>query len=211
MAGLIFNSLSMTINAAQRGAGNTRISMRTNLTANLVNVVFNYLLIGGNLGFPRLGVAGAAVATVLGSAVSLGMAIASLLHRDRFLTVLEKEPWRFDGTVLKSLANISSSAFVEQVFMRIGFFIYAKIVASLGTTDFATHQICMNIMSLSFTFGDGLSVASAALVGQSLGAKRPDMADYLRQNRPAHGVRHLRPAKRGIFPAGAPADNAVYR
>ena len=176
VAGLIFNSLSMTINAAQRGAGNTRISMSTNLTANLVNVVFNYLLIGGNLGFPRLGVAGAAVATVLGSAVSLGMAIASLLHRDRFLTVLEKEPWRFDGTVLKSLANISSSAFVEQVFMRIGFFIYAKIVASLGTTDFATHQICMNIMSLSFTFGDGLSVASAALVGQSLGAKRPDMA-----------------------------------
>ena len=53
---------------------------------------------------------------------------------------------------------------------------YAKIVAGLGTDAFATHQICMNIMSMSFTFGDGLQVACAALVGQNLGAKRPDLS-----------------------------------
>ena len=60
--------------------------------------------------------------------------------------------------------------------MRIGFFTYAKIVASLGTIAFATHQICMNIINISFSFGDGLSVAASSLVGQSLGAKRPDLA-----------------------------------
>lgn len=50
------------------------------------------------------------------------------------------------------------------------------MVASLGTVAFATHQICNNILSLSFGFGDGFSVAASSLVGQSLGAKRPDKA-----------------------------------
>ena len=60
----IFNCISLVINAAQRGSGNTRSAMHTNITSNLVNVVFNYLLIHGNLGFPALGIQGAAIATV---------------------------------------------------------------------------------------------------------------------------------------------------
>lgn len=50
-AGMIFNVLSLVINAAQRGCGNTRIAMTTNITSSVVNIIFNYLLIGGNLGF----------------------------------------------------------------------------------------------------------------------------------------------------------------
>ena len=176
MLGTIFNGLSMTINAAQRGAGNTKISMVTNLAANLVNMVFNYLLIGGNLGFPKLGIAGAALATVIGSVVSLIIAIASLLYHDGFLSLRMRCKWLMDKLSLKSMFSISGSALVEQVFMRIGFFTYAKIVAGLGTDAFATHQIAMNAMSMSFTFGDGLQVACASLVGQQLGAKRPDLS-----------------------------------
>lgn len=60
--------------------------------------------------------------------------------------------------------------------MRVGFFMTTKLIAGLGTVAFATHQICMNILSISFSFGDGLGIASSALIGQSLGAKRSDMA-----------------------------------
>lgn len=176
MLGTIFNGLSLTINAAQRGAGNTKISMITNLAANLINMLFNYLLIEGHFGFPRLGIAGAAIATVLGSIVGLGIAIASLLYHDGFLSLRIRCKWLMDKLSLKSMWSISLSAFVEQVFMRIGFFTYAKIIAGLGTDAFATHQIAMNAMSMSFTFGDGLSVACASLVGQNLGAKRPDLS-----------------------------------
>ena len=176
MLGTIFNGLSMTINAAQRGAGNTKISMVTNLAANFVNMTFNYLLINGNLGFPRLGIAGAALATVIGSVVSLGIAVASLLYHDSFLSLRIRCKWLLDKLSLKSMFSISSSALVEQAFMRVGFFTYAKIIAGLGTDAFATHQIAMNAMSMSFTFGDGLSVACASLVGQNLGAKRPDLS-----------------------------------
>lgn len=176
MISIIFNAISLTINAAQRGAGNTKISMRTNLAANIVNVIFNYLLIHGIGFFPELGVRGAAIATTIGSMVGCGMSIVSLFHRTKFLDFRQKFSWKIDKKTIQSLISVSGSAMVEQVFMRIGFFSYAKIVASLGTTAFATHQICMNIINFSFAFGDGLSIASSSLVGQSLGEKRPDMA-----------------------------------
>lgn len=60
--------------------------------------------------------------------------------------------------------------------MRVGFLTYAIIVANLGTVAFAAHQVGMNIMTISFSFGDGLSAAAVALIGQSLGEKRPDKA-----------------------------------
>lgn len=176
MLGMFFNSLSMTINAAQRGVGRTKIAMRTNLVANGLNVVFNYLLIGGNLGFPRLGVRGAAIATVIGLSVAFLMSVISVLHHGQFLSLRAHGSWRFQGQTMRSLCKVGSSALIEQLCLRFGFFTYAKIVASLGTVAFATHQICMNILSISFSFGDGLSVAASSLVGQSLGAKRADMA-----------------------------------
>lgn len=173
---LVFTAISLTINAAQRGVGNTKISMRTNIAANIFNLLFNYLLINGIWFFPKLGVAGAAVATAIGSIVGCAMSIASVFYHTDFLRIELKSSWRFDKKTIKALGAISGSAMVEQVFMRIGFFAYVKIVAALGTVAFATHQICMNIINLSFAFGDGLSIASSSLVGQSLGGKRPDMA-----------------------------------
>lgn len=177
MGGMVFNTLSMVINAAQRGAGNTKIAMRTNLVSNAVNMFFNYLLIGGNWGFPKLGIEGAAIATVIGTVVACIMSIRSLFHADRFLSVWHmRRKIRFDRQTMGAIANIGSSTLAEQIFLRIGFLTYAILVANLGTTAFAAHQIGMNMMSISFSFGDGLSVAAVTLVGQSLGEKRQDMA-----------------------------------
>lgn len=174
--GMVFNVLSMVINAAQRGAGNTKIAMRTNIVSNGVNIIFNYLLIGGHFGFPRLEVAGAAVATVIGTVFACGMSIFSVLKKDRFLSLLSVKKIGFDRRSLRSLADLGASTLAEQIFLRIGFLTYAIIVARLGTTAFAAHQVGMNIMSISFSFGDGLSVAAVALVGRSLGEKRQDLA-----------------------------------
>ena len=63
--------------------------------------------------------------------------------------------------------DIPLGAGTEQIFMRFGFLVYAIIVAELGTADFATHTICMSIITLSFLGCDGLSVAASALIGQN--------------------------------------------
>ncbi|MDD3429372.1 MAG: MATE family efflux transporter [Oscillospiraceae bacterium] len=177
MGGLVFNVFSMVINAAQRGVGNTKIALKTNLISNGVNIVFNYLLIGGNLGFPRLGIAGAAIATVLGSFVALILSARSIMDSTGFIYLRYHEKrFSFDKATLSGIVNIGSSTLAEQIFLRIGFLAYAVIVAHLGTTAFAAHQIGMNVITISFSFADGLSIAAVALVGQSLGAKRVDLA-----------------------------------
>ncbi len=176
---LPINALTLCINAAQRGVGNTRTTMYVNITANLVNVVFNYLLIGGNFGFPAWGVFGAAVATAIGYCVGCVMAVVSLLRGSKangFLQVSRYDDWRLKKDTVKAIFKTGGNAMFEQVALRIGFFIYARIVADLGTASFAAHQTCMQCLNLSFTFADGLGVAGTSLVGQMLGQKRPDLS-----------------------------------
>ena len=174
IVGLLFTSIGMVINASQRGCGNTKISMRTNITANLVNIVFNFLLINGIAFFPKLGVTGAAIATLMGNVVSCGMSVFSISRKNSFLHLTPRDLFRIHPQYIKLILKISSSAAVEQLFVRLGFFFYSKIVAELGTQAFTTHQICMNIIGMSFAVGDGLGVAASSLVGQNLGKKRPD-------------------------------------
>ncbi len=176
MGGLIFSTLSLVINAAQRGAGNTRIAMITNVISNVVNVVFNYLLINGHFGFPAMGVRGAALATVLGTVVACGLSFASVLKKNGFVYLRAVKGWLADRASMKALVNVGTSAFIEQLCLRVGFLLFAMTVANLGTTELAAHQIGMNFMSISFSIGDGFSVASVTLIGQSLGRKRPDLA-----------------------------------
>ena len=176
MAFSFFQLFSMVLNAAQRGVGRTKIAMRTNIVSNVVNVLFNWLLINGNLGFPALGIKGAAIATVLGSAAACAISVASICNRDGYLNISLMKGKTFDKTTIKSLAKLTGGTLSEQLCFRFGFLMFAMIVANLGTTAYATHQIAMNCMHMSFAFGDGFSVAAVSLVGMNLGAKRSDLA-----------------------------------
>ncbi|WP_394023903.1 MATE family efflux transporter [Anaerococcus martiniensis] len=178
MLGLVFNSLSMIINAAHRGSGNTRIAFVTNLVSSIVNIFFNYLLIGGNLGFPALGTKGAAIATVIGAAVSTIMCFYSLTKRNSYLSLKEMAYGgiRISKTIAKEILNLAVNIFIEIMSMRIGFFITALTAARLGTDYFAVHNVGMNLLSLSFSLGDGMSVAVITLTGNNLGAGRKDEA-----------------------------------
>ena len=178
MGGMIFNCIQMGINSSQRGAGNTRITMRTNLASNTVNVIFNYLLIGGKFGFPALGVRGAALATVLGTVVASVMSIRSLFKKDCFVSI----PYIVKNKILprldafKSLIKVGYSVFFEQLLMRVGFMATSIMAAKMGTASMAAHQVGMNIMGLSFSFGDGLQATAVALIGRSLGQKDEALA-----------------------------------
>jgi putative MATE family efflux protein len=184
MAGFVILALTTTMTATLRGVGNTRIAMIYNLTANGVNVIFNYILINGHFGFPRMEVAGASLATVIGQCVAFVFAATVILRGNQYLQLRLRDGFKPCWETLKSIFNIGIPAMVEQAFMRVGVIIYSKSVASLGTVAFATHQICMNIQAMSFMNGQAFAVSATSLVGQSLGKKRPDMAQaYSRRTR----------------------------
>lgn len=178
MGCMIFNVLSMVINAAQRGSGNTMIAMRTNIVSNVVNIIGNYLLIQGHFGFPALGIAGAAMATVIGTVVACIMSFASLRHRGSFVSIPYIIENRIRPTMepVISIVKLGSSVFVEQVLMRVGFMSTAMMAAKMGTNALAAHQVGMNILGLTFSFGDGMQVAAVALIGKSLGEGKPEHA-----------------------------------
>ena len=173
LAGIIFNGLAMVINAGHRGCGNTQIAFRSNLVSSIVNIGFNYLLIYGNLGFPALGIRGAAIATVLGAFVANIMCVISLFSKSSYLNFkyMFMEKFVFCKNIAKSIWNIGFNIFVENISARIGFLITAITAASLGTEIFAAHNVGMNLLSLSFSFGNGMQVAAISLSGNALGAE----------------------------------------
>lgn len=77
---------------------------------------------------------------------------------------------------LKNLIKVGYSVFFEQILMRVGFMMTALMAANQGDNAMAAHQVGMNVLSLSFAFGDGLQSAAVALIGRSLGQKDPELA-----------------------------------
>lgn len=172
-SGMMFNCWNLCICAAMRAIGKTRITMVTNISANVVNVCLNWVLINGKLGFPALGVRGAAIATVCGNGVACCISIWFASRKNGYYSL--KLP-RFDTVTLQGLFKVGSSSILESVCLRVGFLITNRLIAGIGTNAFAAYQIVSQVTGLSFTLGDGVSSAGTSLVGQSLGAKRRDRA-----------------------------------
>ncbi|MDO5047599.1 MAG: MATE family efflux transporter [Anaerococcus sp.] len=172
MGGMIFNALSTVINAGHRGSGNTRIAFISNLVSSIVNISFNYILIYGHFGFPKLGIRGAALATVLGTFVASLMCFGSLIKGNSYLNFkqMAKVRYAFSKKISKIIGQLGFNIFVENISARIGFMITAITAAGLGTEIFAAHNVGMNLLSLSFSFANGMQVAAIALTGNALGA-----------------------------------------
>lgn len=183
MIGFIPTVLPLAVSALLRGVGDAKTSMRFNVTANLANVVLNYLLIYGHFGFPALGVAGAAIATILSHSIACTMALSSIAGRlskigERSYAHLHltKENLKPHPEMIKRILRIGLPSAAEQLVMRLGLLIYTITISSLGTIVFAAHQIVLSILNLSFVNGQAFGIAAASLAGQALGRSDPDGA-----------------------------------
>lgn len=177
---LFFPCMAWTsvITAALKGTGQAKPSLYYNTIANVVNICFNWLLINGRLGFPRLEVAGASIATGIGQAVAMLIAMYCIFSGKFYCRMQMKNLLKFDKDIMSGIIKVGVPSLIEQLIMRFGVIMYTRTVASLGSIEYATHNICMNIQSMSFMIGQGFAVSSTSLVGQSLGKSRPDMAEH---------------------------------
>ncbi len=182
--GFIPLCLTSTVTAALRGVGDTKTPMIYNTVANAVNIVCNYLLIYGKCGLPAMGVAGASLATVIGQTVAFVMAMVVAGGKKHYLYVDLREKFTFDKAIMKNVTAIGLPSMIEQLIMRAGILVFLRAVASLGDINYATHQIVMNIQSMSFMVGQAFGNSSTTLMGQSLGKRRFDMAAlYMQKTR----------------------------
>ena len=173
IGGLIFNLLYLTINAALRGCGQTRITMISNLISCGVNIIFNYLLINGNLGFPALKIAGAALATVLGNLAALIVCLIFACHKKLYVNFLYmiKSRIKLSRQILSEIYDKWLKAAGENILTRSGFLAASIITARIGSYDMSIYSIGMHLMNINFALGSGFQTAAIALVGKSYGAK----------------------------------------
>lgn len=177
MIGFVPIAITSTITAAMRGAGFSRQAMYYNTASNAVNILFNYLLIEGHWGFPRLEVYGASLATSIGQCVAFIIAFSIVISGKYYIKLRRHDNFRPDFKLIRRIARVGAPALLEQGFMRAGMILFAKTVAELGTVAFATHNVCMNIQAMSFMTCTAFSTAATSLVGQSLGKKSPQLAE----------------------------------
>jgi len=168
------HAFTLAVTASLRGIGRTRVTMIYNATANVLNVIIGFLLIRGRFGFPALGVRGAAIGLGTGQVVSMAIAFISIYQGAEILKFSFIRVKRFDISLLRRVIKIGIPAMFEQLCIRGGNIVFVRVVASLGTESFATHQILMNIHQMTFMNGQAFGVSASSLLGQSMGAKRPD-------------------------------------
>ena len=179
--GFPFLGLTFMMNAALRGAGNTRAAFYSNTAANVVNVILNYLLIyspreANWFGFrfhmwgAGMGVTGASLATVIGQFVAFMFALYLLLNGKQYVSLRHSGSFKPDFSMIRRISRIGMPAMIEQVIMRVGMMLFTLITTSLGDTPYATHIIAMNIQSMSFTTGMSFGTAATTLTGRAWAA-----------------------------------------
>ncbi|MEW6027174.1 MAG: MATE family efflux transporter [Planctomycetota bacterium] len=176
LSAFVMNYLFFVSTAILRGAGDTRTPLMVTIFANCLNIIGDYILIYGKLGFPEMGVKGAAIST-FGTSVIEGLILFSFLFSSKSAVRLSfRSFWLVNKTTVKTLLQIALPAALEPMITHLGGLLFLKIVSGLGQASLATHHVILRIESLSFMPGMGLSVATGALVGQYLGARRVDLA-----------------------------------
>lgn len=154
-----------------RATGDTRTPMYITLFMNVVNVMLAVVLIYGLGPVPMLKIAGAGLATALARAVGGLTAFYVLVRGLTKLQIKFRDMAVWNWQDVGRIWRIAVPSIIDTLIQRVGFVTFASIVASLGTAVVAANQIANTIESLSFMPAWGLSVATATIVGQSLGAK----------------------------------------
>jgi putative MATE family efflux protein len=158
---------------ALRGAGDSRTPMVVTAIANVVNIGLVYGLIYGHFGLPALGAVGSAWGTFLARGLGLALLVWALWRGRNGVSIRSLKRWVPDLSIARQVLKIGMPAAVEQLLVSAAFVAMTVLVAGLGTVTLAAHRVAMNALSLSFLPGFGFSIAATALVGQSIGAKRP--------------------------------------
>ena len=157
---------------ALSATGDTTTPMYVKLVSIALNIGLNYILIFGNFGFSALGVEGASIATVIVNMLELFVYIFLYTKGKMiFIPIV-----RFSKKLLHRALKVGLPASLERGLTMGSFMLFTAIIADYGTEAMAGYQIGLRIEGLAFMPGIGFTIAAMALMGQGLGAKRPEQA-----------------------------------
>jgi putative MATE family efflux protein len=168
--------LLFLLNAVFRGAGDAAIAMRVLILGNALNIVLGPCFIFGVGPFPRLGVAGAAVATNIGRGTAVLYQVATLAS-GRGRVHVSRRDLRLDFATMRSVLRLSGLGTFQILIGTASYIGLVRILSVFGSGALAGYTIGMRIILFALLPAFGISNAAATMVGQNLGAGRPDRAE----------------------------------
>jgi putative MATE family efflux protein len=167
----LFLSVAILLESALRAVKDTRTPMWIAGVITVVKTVLNALLIFGLLGFPRLELMGAGLATLISQAVALvAFVYASRVHKSRDVLWIRRRELGQAMKLVPELTRIALPAVAERVILNVAIMTYFSLLGRYGAAAIAAYTVGVRILSFSWIPGIGFSVAAATLVGQALGA-----------------------------------------
>ncbi len=177
MLGGSFTAFSLfVVNAVFRGAGDPAVAMRVLIMANSLNIILCPMFIFGIGPFPELGVTGAAVATTIGRGTGLLIACAMLARGSGHLAV-KRHHLGVEPATMWRIAQLSGLGTFQVAIGSMSWMGLVRVVSSYGATAMAGYTIAIRLIIFAMMPAFGIGGAAATMVGQSLGAKKPDRAE----------------------------------
>jgi multidrug resistance protein, MATE family len=176
---LIFGSgaaiLAGTLSAFFTGRGATRVVMAVDSAAAALNGLLAYLWIFGHWGFPASGIAGAGAATVVAEWFRV-LCYAVIMRQPRYGEYGLDSGWRFDAALMRRLWKFGSPGGLQWLVECGSFTLFITLVGGLGEIPQAATMLAFNVNSVAWVPMMGMGLAVSTVVGQQLGANRPELA-----------------------------------
>jgi len=184
----IFSMAMLVLASVFRGRGDTKTPLRINIVVNIINVVGNYILINPShtihifsLSIPMfgagLGVEGAALSTGFSWIIGGTVMAVKLFTKDDPTRISLRESYRPDPMLISRVLHLSFPAMLERFSISLAGILVSKSIATLGTTVVAANTVYSTAESISFMPAFAFATAATTLVGQSLGAEKPSLAE----------------------------------
>ena len=166
------------------GLSNTKYPMYATIVANIINVIINYLLIFGSFGFPKLGIVGAGIGTLISRVIMVFFLWIIFIKKDKFKPYVLNIIFRIvDSTIFKKIIDIGFPSALQMLF-EVGIFTAAIWISGvLGKNFQAANQIAFNLSAMTFMVGIGLGVAAMIRIGNQKG-----LSDFVSLRRIAFSI-----------------------
>ncbi|MBR1560544.1 MAG: MATE family efflux transporter [Clostridia bacterium] len=166
----VFFGMTTVMLGAMRIAETVKIALRVSVVSLVVNVTINYLLITGNLGFPEMGVRGAAIGTLTARVVECLIVAWYLFNKEQKLRMRPGDFLRIDGTMLRDYVKVSTPIIIAAIVWGVGNAVQTMILGHMDKSAIAAQSISNTLFLLLKVTSVGASSAASIIIGKAVGA-----------------------------------------